>query len=173
MKLLTLIRHAKACPPSPSQPLDFLRPLSDRGLRDAALLGKHLKSAFNFAPDYLLVSPATRTRSTADLIAREADLPNSLIHLEPRLYEAPLSQFLEVLRALPDHVQHAACISHNPSTEALANWLCGHLAIPKLRTGGVVLLQLPLDSWSALQPGDALLLAHFFPSLIGGGRQAP
>lgn len=173
MKLLTLIRHAKACPPTCDQPADLLRPLSDRGLRDAALIGQHLKSTFPAPPDYLLLSPSTRTRSTASLIARQAGLPDSLLHEDPLLYEAPLSQLLQVLRALPSGVHHAACVGHNPGTQSLANWLCGREAFAKFRTGGVAILQLPIDSWEDVQPGQAILLAHFHPSLIGGGRQAP
>ncbi len=173
MKLLTLIRHAKACPPTPDQPADLLRPLSDRGLRDAALIGQYLKSAFPVPPDTLLLSPSARTRRTASLIAQQAGLPDALLHEEPLLYEAPLSQLLAVLHALPSSVHHAACVGHNPGTQSLANWLCGRQAFPRFRTGAAAIFQLPVDSWDNVQSGDAVLLAQVHPSLIGGGRQAP
>lgn len=171
MKRLTLIRHAKS---SHHLPLvqDFHRPLNERGLRDAPLIGKHLKKAHHFAPDCLITSPAGRARTTASLIAGEIDFPAVELQEEPRIYEAPLRDLTAVVRHLPDTIQHAVLVGHNPGLELLANWLCGPQTITGLRTGGVAMMELTIGSWSETDPGCGSLLTYFYPAQIGGGKQA-
>lgn len=168
MKQLTLIRHAKS---SHGAALlrDFDRPLSDRGLRDAPLLGRHLKE-LGFAPDALITSPALRAVTTADIIRREAGLTHLPVQEEPRIYEAPVAHLAAVLRDIPDNIGHAVLFGHNPGLENLSNWLSGERVISGLRTGGVVMLELDLAAWSRIQPGCARLLTYFYPALIGGGK---
>lgn len=171
MKNLTLIRHAKA---SRDNPLiqDFERPLSGRGLHDAPLIGKHLKKVHAFAPDALITSPAKRAFTTASIIARKAGLQDVPLLEEPRIYEAPVDTLAEVLRGLSDQIKHAALFGHNPGFEALANWLCGPGTIASLPTGGVVMLELKVKSWSQVDAGCGTLLEYFCPSQIGGGKEA-
>lgn len=171
MKRLTLIRHAKS---SHNLPLvqDFHRPLNARGLRDAPLIGKHLKKAHHFAPDCLITSPAERARTTASIIAGEIGFPAAELQEEPRIYEAPLRDLSAVVRHLPDTIQHAVLVGHNPGLELLANWLCGLQTITRLRTGGVVMMGLAIGSWSEADPGCGSLLTYFYPAQIGGGKEA-
>ena len=135
MKKLTLIRHAKSTHQLPLVQ-DFHRPLNDRGLRDAPLIGKHLKKAHHFAPDCLITSPAGRARTTALLIAGDIGFPAEDLQEEPRIYEAPLRVLTGVVRHLPDTIHHAVLVGHNPGLELLANWLCGPQTITGLRTVG-------------------------------------
>lgn len=58
MRQLTLIRHAKSSHDHPGLP-DKLRPLNDRGLHDAPLVGQHLKAALQFRPHLMVSSPAS------------------------------------------------------------------------------------------------------------------
>ena len=171
MKQLTLIRHAKS---SQGHALlrDFDRPLSDRGLRDAPLLGRHLKTLPGFAPGALITSPALRARTTAGLIRREAGLTQLPLQEEPRIYEAPVSTLAAVLRDIPDKIGHAVVFGHNPGLENLTNWLCGQRAVSELRTGGVVMLELNLEAWAGVGLGCGKLLSYFYPAQIGGGKDA-
>ena len=171
MKLLTLIRHAKSTHESPLL-TDFHRPLSARGLRDAPLIGQHLKVAHAFAPDRLITSPALRAATTASIILRAAGIDPALLTEEPRIYEAPLRALVEVVRGLPDNANHAVLFGHNPGLELLGNWLCGTRAIDSLRTGGVIMLQLDVDSWALANMRTATLLTCFHPDEIGGGKGA-
>jgi phosphohistidine phosphatase len=171
MKRLTLIRHAKSTHDSPLL-TDFHRPLSARGLHDAPLIGQHLKTAHAFAPDRLITSPALRAATTASIIAHAAGLDPALLTEEPRIYEAPLRALVEVVRAIPDNIRHAALFGHNPGLELLCNWLCGTRAIDSLRTGGVIMLQLEIGSWPLTDIKTAVLLTCFHPDDIGGGKGA-
>ena len=171
MKSLTLIRHAKSGHDSPLLQ-DFQRPLSARGLRDAPLIGRHLKASHAFAPDVVITSPARRAATTASLVLEAAGLDAAMLLEEPRIYEAPLRSLVEVVRGLPETAWKAVLFGHNPGLELLANWLCGIPAVEGLRTGGVILLQLDLDHWSEAAPHTATLLTYFYPAQIGGGKEA-
>ncbi|MEG2334927.1 histidine phosphatase family protein, partial [Chryseobacterium sp.] len=55
MKQLILVRHAKSDWPEETE--DFERPLANKGVEDAILMSKYLKSN-NISIDYMLSSPA-------------------------------------------------------------------------------------------------------------------
>lgn len=171
MKKLTLIRHAKSDHASPAF-TDFERPLSLRGLRDAPLIGRHLRTEYALAPDVIIASPALRTLTTARMICKELGIDESLIQTERRIYEAPLRFLLDVIRAIPDSVSHAVMVGHNPGFESLANWLCGPGTIDQLPTGGVVMVELPVERWTDVVPLGGSLLNYFYPAAIGGGKEA-
>lgn len=171
MKRLTLIRHAKSDHGAPLLQ-DFQRPLSARGLRDAPLIGRHLKAAHAFGPDVMITSPARRAATTASLVLEAAGLEAEGLQEEPRIYEAPLRSLVEVVHGLPETAGHAVLFGHNPGLELLANWLCGAQAIEGLRTGGVILLQMDLHHWSNAAPRTGTLLTYFYPAQIGGGKEA-
>ena len=172
MKKLTLIRHTKSTHDNLGL-RDFQRPLSQRGIRDASLLGQHLKAAFNFAPDAIIASPAIRAATTAAIILREAGLCPGLLTEDRLVYEAPLCSLVNVVRRLPDTARHVTLFGHNPGFELLANWLCGARIIDRLRTGGVVMLQLDLNQWALAELKSAQLITYFYPAQIGGGKDAP
>ncbi|MEZ4485136.1 MAG: histidine phosphatase family protein [Syntrophotaleaceae bacterium] len=67
MKRLTLLRHAKSSWHDPDLN-DFARPLNKRGLHDAPLMGQRLANR-NFQPDWVLASPAVRTRQTIETVS--------------------------------------------------------------------------------------------------------
>ncbi|MEI9417788.1 histidine phosphatase family protein [Mesorhizobium sp. Cs1321R2N1] len=69
MKQLLLLRHAKSSWDDPDLD-DFDRPLAERGLKAARLIGREL-AARDWLPDLALVSPALRTRDTWRLVASE------------------------------------------------------------------------------------------------------
>lgn len=171
MKCLTLIRHAKSGHDAPLLQ-DIRRPLSARGLRDAPLIGRHLKSTHHFTPDLVITSPALRCVTTATLVLEAAGLEATHLQEEPRIYEAPLRSLVEVVRQLPDTAGHAVLFGHNPGLELLANWLVGTPSIEGLSTGGVILLQVDVGLWSDAGGGSATLLNYFYPGQIGGGKQA-
>ena len=171
MKQLTLIRHAKSAHDHVLL-RDFDRPLSDRGLRDAPLVARHLKEIQQSAPDALITSPALRARTTAEIIRREAALTHLPLTEEPRIYEAPVDTLAAVLRGIPDTFGDVLLFGHNPGLENLANWLCGQRAVYGLRTAGVILLELDVPVWQETGLGCAKLLTYFYPAQIGGGKDA-
>ena len=116
MKTLYLLRHAKSSW-NDSSLRDFDRPLNERGRADAPVIGKHLASE-DLSDPLLICSPALRTRETAQIVLRNANL-----HVEPRfddrIYEASLRDLLQVVSEIDDARETLILIGHNPGLEEL------------------------------------------------------
>jgi phosphohistidine phosphatase len=98
MRRLILLRHAKTESTVPSGG-DFERALTERGLRDAALIARALAKA-GLSPNRVLISDARRARQTWGAMA--AEFPNASADYEPKLYLASqerIAQFVEVAAA--------------------------------------------------------------------------
>ena len=85
MKKLLLLRHAKSSWADSTLP-DFERPLNERGLLAAPLVGKFMRKRL-IKPDLIICSPAQRTRETIALVLKAARLETELRYDE-RIYEA-------------------------------------------------------------------------------------
>ena len=79
MKKLYIIRHAKSSWKDTALD-DFKRPLSKRGRKDAPFMAKKLKQK-GVMPDVIISSPATRAKTTAELIAKELNFKKLIINL--------------------------------------------------------------------------------------------
>ena len=77
------------------------------------------------AVDLAMVSPAERARSTWELASAELAAPPPT-RFEERAYAASGSALLGLVRELPDEVQTAVLVGHNPGLEDLASALTGH-----------------------------------------------
>jgi phosphohistidine phosphatase len=66
---LHLLRHADAGDPEKWQGDDAARPLSEKGVRQAERLGRHLESV-EFEPDAIISSPKLRALQTAEIVGR-------------------------------------------------------------------------------------------------------
>ena len=76
-------------------------------------------------PAVALVSPAARTRATADLVLADMAEPPEQRHVAS-LYGAEPEEVLDLLRALPDEVGAAMVVGHNPTAQVLAQGLLAH-----------------------------------------------
>ncbi|MBA4804553.1 MAG: histidine phosphatase family protein [Brevundimonas sp.] len=116
MQRLILMRHAEA-ERTGGAGGDRTRPLSARGRIDAALMGRTL-AARGLRPDLALVSPATRTRQTWDLVH------DALGDVQVRDDEALYNGSAETLRRLVEAAEEeAGCLlvlAHNPGVHLLA-----------------------------------------------------
>lgn len=118
IKRILLLRHAHAAWGQPGV-RDFDRPLDERGVEDAALVGRAMAGE-GLLPDRVLCSPATRCVQTCEIIA--GLIPGSLdIHHSHALYSNDHGYYLELLAQ-----QEAATvllIGHNPMMEDTAQAL--------------------------------------------------
>ena len=117
---LILLRHAKS--DWPDVP-DRDRPLAKRGRRDAPRIGRWLHEQ-GYQPDVVVVSAATRTRQTWDLVAPELG-GSPAVHFEPRAYAASALTLLYLAQELPARYRTALLIGHNPGLSELATSLAG------------------------------------------------
>ena len=166
---LILLRHAKS--DWPDVP-DRDRPLAKRGRRDAPRIGRWLHE-HGYQPDVVVVSAATRTRQTWDLVAPELG-GSPAVHFEPRAYAASALTLLYLAQELPDRYRTALLIAHNPGLSELATSLAappesdsatdnGPRPAISLPTAAVAVFDFP-GAWSSLTPGHARLISLTTPA---------
>lgn len=171
MKTILILRHAKS-DWSDEGKVDFERPLARRGLDDAPRMGQVL-SWFDSVPDQILASPALRARQTAEMVAKACDYTKE-IYWEKSFYEGSSADFLAALQRLPDTLQRPMLVGHNPGLEETVASLCAAslaatTATPwliKIPTAGLVCIDVDIDHWASLEPGDGLLRWFLIPKLV-------
>lgn len=142
MKKLLLIRHAKA---DSHDMNDFDRPLTERGTHDAAFIADKLNKA-ELIPEYVLTSPALRTRSTAEIFAKVLNI--SHIGENKHIYEANTHQLLKAINKLPDEYSFVALVGHNPGISQILYELTGEAR--DMPTCAVALIGFDFDEWEMI-----------------------
>ena len=150
MKRLLILRHAKSSWADQSLD-DRLRPLNERGRRDAPRAGRWLRER-RVMPDLIIASDAVRARTTAEAVA-EAAACRSAIAIEPSLYHAAPHDVIDVLRELPDQAHTVLVVGHNPGLEDLIQQLTGESH--RMPTAALVDLELPIERWRDLDESVA------------------
>lgn len=160
MKRLYLVRHGKSDWSIPGQP-DFDRILNQRGLADVPNMANRFKN--NKLPQQIHHSSAVRTSQTAFLIAKVFQLNDNNIFAHNDLYEAGTSeyQYLRIIRSLPDSINTAMFVGHNPTITFLAGYL-GDKAITHMPTAAVASLQFD-SSWKTIEVQSGKLLWFDYP----------
>jgi phosphohistidine phosphatase len=140
IRTLILLRHAKSAWP-PDTP-DALRPLAERGRRDAPAVGRWLRD--HVAPiDRVVCSPAVRAAQTWDLAAAQLSATPHVWHDE-RLYDADTADLLMITQELPSQAATAALVGHNPGLEEFLTLLTG--ALKPLKTSAIAVITTP-EGW--------------------------
>lgn len=147
MKTLLLLRHAKSSWDDPKLE-DFDRPLNERGLRAAPLVGRFMREQ-KVSVDLVLSSPARRTRETVALVTQAAHL-DAPVRFDERIYEASVEQLLEVISQIEERVNKALLVGHNPGMEGLILQLTGEEK--RAPTGALAQITLDEEKWSKVQP---------------------
>ena len=139
---LWILRHARAETQSAGG-RDFDRALSREGEIACARLKSRLEGARETAPGIVLVSPALRTRQTADHALPAWPDTRRVVH--DALWEATLSDLLNAIAtAMAEPTsQSLMLVGHNPGLELLVQWLGGELPVTGLKPGSLVVLDLP------------------------------
>ena len=151
MKTLLLARHAKS-EWGIHGLSDHDRPLNGRGRRDAPAMARRLVDE-GVAVERVVSSTATRARATADEYASAFDLR---VVEEPALYAASTRTILEVAAALPDDVEVAMLVGHNPGmTDATAELTGSFVEFP---TCAVAECAVDVGSWAELIEGSGRML---------------
>jgi phosphohistidine phosphatase len=170
MKTVLLLRHAKSDWGDPAL-ADFDRPLAKRGLKDAPRMGKVLQD-IDSVPDRIIASPAKRAKQTAELAAKACGYHKS-ITWAPSFYGGDSEDLIEALKQLPDTIERAMLVGHNPTMEETASALLlnseasldDEYAI-RMPTASLMCLDLQIMDWATLEPGDAILRWYLIPRLV-------
>lgn len=146
MKTLLILRHAKSSWKHPEL-ADHDRPLSKRGKQDAPRVGDYLQKA-HLEPDLILSSTALRARDTAEIVAQACGYPGEITYLS-EFYLAGSEEYMDALCQAPDEAQIVMIVGHNPGLEELLAELTE--TGEHLPTAALAQVELPVESWSALQ----------------------
>jgi len=168
MKRLTILRHAKSSCGQPDLD-DFDRPLNERGWKAARRLGRELKRR-KMRFDIALASPAARVRETLDGLSETYGEFPFPVRFEPKVYLADPATLFDLLHALPDDVEQALRVGHNPGLQQLVVDLTkedeGGLrrrAADKFPTAALAAVDLPAEHWSEVAPGCGTLIELILP----------
>lgn len=130
---------------------DFDRPLKERGREAAEVVGKRLANEKLKHP-LVLCSPAVRTRETAEIVLESSKIKAD-VRFEERIYDASLRDLLQVVSDIPDDVQVAIMIGHNPGFEELLGYLTGE----SRHMPTCALAKIKLDGWENVRAGEGSL----------------
>ncbi|HYO85091.1 MAG TPA: histidine phosphatase family protein [Dermatophilaceae bacterium] len=125
LRLLVLIRHAKAVGTSPTG--DIGRSLSEKGRRSAERVGGWLLDQ-GVRPDVVILSPSARTLQTWDGI-RAAGLSGGRVVTDDSVYEADPEDLLATIREVSDEVGVLVVLGHAPGIPDLAARLQDHTSL--------------------------------------------
>lgn len=152
-----LLRHAKSDWGDASQS-DAERPLNQRGVRSAHLLGDYIEQR-ELVPDRILCSTATRAMQTGELVSSAWKTSVGIDYL-PQLYMATPETILGEIRKADQRYNRVLLIGHNPGMAqaiyALVlqnNPKAARRIAEKLPTAGFAVIDVDVESWADVQDG--------------------
>jgi phosphohistidine phosphatase len=162
-RYLYLLRHAESAEKHFGQQ-DKERELTQRGVREALLIGAHLyKENISFSAIY--ASSAERARTTASIVGDAMKFDTDTIRIEDALYDASTRTFFEFITQLDNDLQHVLCVGHNPVITYLAESLTKE-AIGDMPPGSIVTIKFSADQWKIIEPGGGELEGFVRPEML-------
>ena len=167
MKTLLIVRHAKTQPDAPHG--DHARELTERGHRDAPVIGRYIASTVG-TPDAIDTSDARRAMQTAELVAASCDFTDPLT-VEPAIYGADTEGLARIVQQLPDSADCVVVVGHNPGMHELIDLLADSaLPMENFPTSGLAWLERDADRWQDVTPGSCRLRGVTSPKLLAEGN---
>lgn len=171
MSYLYILRHGKSSWAEIGVD-DFDRPLTKRGRRAAARMGREMARRA-YVPSLILCSPALRARQTLDHLLPELTeaIQGTLdVRFDDDVYLASWEILVRQLSALPESAGPVLLIGHNPGLHDLAERLSGkkkgkrraRLA-ERFPTAALAVIDFGATPWDQLRPGGGSLEAVIFP----------
>jgi phosphohistidine phosphatase len=170
MRRLILLRHVKSAW-SEFGKRDHERTLAARGREAAPRIGAYMAS-HALEPDLVVCSTAARARETYDLVGPAFASAPPVVYDE-RLYDAGPDRILAVIKDTGDGVHSLLVVGHNPGLKDFAEMMVAagdttmrRKLAEKLPTGGMVVIDFPVDSWSALNAHSGRLDRFVVPRTL-------
>lgn len=151
------MRHAKS-DWSADYGSDHDRPLNERGVRSARVMGQVLAES-GVIPELVVSSTAVRARSTASL-ANEAGAWGSEIVLEPGLYGTGPDSAVQVAAEAPD-AGRLMLVGHQPTWSILVSVLTGERV--EMKTATVAAIDFDIDAWADISSVRGDITAVYQP----------
>src|SRR5689334_4462045 len=103
-----------------------------------------------FIPTLIITSPSTRTKQTADIVARELGLSSRQVRTDEALYLARSEDILKVIQGTGPRVPHLLIVGHNPGISKAATDLGARYEGEDMETGAICSLTFDVRAWSAI-----------------------
>ena len=161
-KTVLLLRHGKS-DWNADYGQDHDRPLNPRGRRASRAMGRWL-TEMGPLPDLILCSTAVRARSTC-IMASEAGAWLADVQYEQGLYYAAPKDLIHYLQEVPDHIQTAMLVGHQPTWSMTAALLSNH-PVNAFPTASMARIDLSVENWERSAPGTGKLIWHQFPKRL-------
>ncbi len=163
MKRVVIVRHAKAVPYGYDE--DFTRDLTDRGVNDAALIGAGLKNR-GVTPDTMISSPANRAIQTALIFAENLEFNKKQIIEKENIYNGlTTSEFLGLIKELPETAKTAFFFGHNPSFHYFVNNLLDFF-YDDMPTCSTVAIDFNVEKWKNVEARTGKKAFHLIPKMF-------
>ncbi|MCB0699816.1 MAG: histidine phosphatase family protein [Chitinophagales bacterium] len=161
---LYMIRHAKSSWKNPMQS-DYERPLNDRGMLDAPVMGERLKD-FGIVPDLIISSTAKRAQQTAKKIADTIGYDKDGIKWYEKLYHCIPSVFEEVIYEIDDDVETVFIVAHNPGITDFVNEFSPMFHTDNMPTCGIVGAEFELKEWNEFSRVEKKVILYEYPKKL-------
>ena len=143
---------------------DFERPLNNRGLKDAPIMGREL-GKLELKIDQIISSPANRAISTARIIASEINYPLSQIKEDVSIYEASTRTIFRLLESINNLNDTIAIFGHNPTFSTLIENFTNE-SIGNLPTCGIAIIDFEISDWKEIAFGTGTMRSYLYPKLF-------
>ena len=161
MKSIYFNRHAKS-DWSNEGLKDFDRPLNQRGLRDAPVMGKRLVDRKEHI-ELFVSSPANRAISTARLMAESVGFDIAKITQIDRLYLPSIKDFLQSVAEIDEGYESIILFAHNPGITDVVEYLSNE-SLGNIPTCGIAKIEFPSAStWKEISGGTGNLVFFDYP----------
>ncbi len=161
-KSLILFRHAKSDWEA-EYSTDHQRPLAQRGINAAKAMGKLLADSGQL-PDMVFCSTAVRAKQTLELASTEGGWRTKVDYTDD-LYEANANSVIRFLSTIPNSIQCAMLVGHEPTWSSLAHLLIGGANI-RFPTAAMSRIDFYYNDWRSVDVGCGqlrwLLQPRFF-----------
>ena len=163
MKKIFIVRHAKSSWADLSMK-DIDRPLNKRGKNDAPIMAGHCKK-IGIIPDVMVSSNANRAMLTAEAFRACYGKDKVKFQIEPNLYHAPESTYIEVCFGLDEDDSSVMMFGHNPGITYLANSVTDKY-IDNVPTCGVLVIESSADQWTDVDFSNCKLIDFLYPKML-------
>lgn len=162
---LYIVRHAKAEDRAIFM-ADHDRQLTSDGVMAAARMGRYLKGK-SILPGVIISSTAPRAKDTAKVIAEQIDYDLTTIDLDEKLFDGGPKAYLAAINKLPDIIQTAMIVGHNPDVSYLAEFLT-HQRVGSMSKGAVIAVTFEDIAWAEVSGRTGNVAFQISPKQLPG-----
>jgi phosphohistidine phosphatase len=120
--------------------------LNKRGERACRLMGSFLNEQ-GLIPDQIICSTAVRAKDTVAGLLETLSVESEVTYTRD-LYHADVNAMLEQLHTLPDEINIAMLVGHNPGMEDFLDFMCDEQ--DHMPTAAIAEIEFEISSWSEL-----------------------